>query len=400
MTASPLGDVRTLEELDVEGRRVLVRSDLNVPLDDGKVADALRVEASVPTIRNLVDRNAKVIVCSHLGRPKGKVVDELRLAPVAAELARLLGSEVAAARDVIGDDAQAKVAAMKDGSVVLLENLRFEPGETANDDSFADDLAAFADVYVNDAFGAAHRAHASTAGVAQRVTERGAGLLLAQELETLSRLLQDPGTPFVGILGGAKVSDKLGVIENLIDPLDVLLIGGAMCFTFLKATGHDVGDSRVEEDQIETCGRLLTLAEDADTQLLLPTDIVVAREFAADADHETVAADAMPAGWMGLDIGPMTVRRYADEIRTAQTVLWNGPMGVFEWAAFAAGTEGIARAVAECEGFTVIGGGDSAAAIRGLGLDDQVGHVSTGGGASLEFLEGVDLPGVAALRAD
>lgn len=399
MTGSALDGVRTLDDLDVEGRRVLVRSDLNVPLNDAGVADALRIEASVPTIRNLLDRDAIVIVCSHLGRPKGEVVEKLRLAPVAAHLAELLETTVTAATDVVGEDARSKVEAAEPGTVVLLENLRFEPGETANDKAFVDDLAAFADVYVNDAFGAAHRAHASTAGVADRVSHRGAGLLLANELTTLSKLLDDPDSPFVGILGGAKVSDKLGVIENLIEPLDALLIGGAMCFTFLKASGHDVGGSKVEDDQVDTCRQLMSQAEEAGTTLLLPTDVVAADAFDADAQHRTVGVDEIPDGWLGLDIGPQTVERYSEELSTARTVLWNGPMGVFEWSAFASGTEGVAKAVAACEGFTVIGGGDSAAAVRELGLDDDVSHVSTGGGASLEFLEGTELPGVAALRS-
>jgi phosphoglycerate kinase len=399
VSADPLGAVRGLADLQVSGRRVLVRADLNVPLADGRVTDDLRIEASLPTIRDLTSRGAKVVLCSHLGRPKGTISDELRLAPVAARLSELLGQQVTAATDVVGGDARQKVEALSDGEVVLLENLRFEPGETANDPEFAEALAAFGEVYVNDAFGAAHRAHASTEGVAHRISERGAGLLLAAELETLSRLLESPETPFVGILGGAKVSDKLGVIENLIDPLDTLLIGGAMCFTFLKAAGHDVGGSRVEEDQVEICRKLTEQAEASDTRIELPVDIVVAEEFAADADHRTVPVDDMPAGWMGLDIGPETVSRYAEVIDGARTVLWNGPMGVFEWDAFAAGTNGVARAVADCDGFTVIGGGDSAAAVRKLGLDERIDHVSTGGGASLEFLEGVDLPGVAALRA-
>ena len=387
-----------LDDLDVAGRRVLVRADLNVPLDAGEVADDLRIEASVPTLRHLLDSGARVVVCSHLGRPKGQVRDELRLAPVARRLSERLGSEVLAASDVVGDDARAKVEAMSDGDVVLLENLRFEPGETANDAGFADALASFADAYVDDAFGAAHRAHASVVGVPQRIDDVAAGRLMAAELTTLSRLLESPEPPFVGILGGAKVSDKLGVIRNLLEPLDSLLIGGAMCFTFLVARGIDVGGSRVEEDQVGTCRQLLTEAEDAGTQLLLPDDVVVAAAFEADAEHRTVGVDEMPEGWLGLDVGPRTVERYASVIEGARTVMWNGPLGVFEWEPFAAGTKGIAEAVARCDGFTVVGGGDSAAAIRGMGLDDQVSHVSTGGGASLELLEGAELPGVVALR--
>ena len=395
MTAIP-----GLDALEASGRRVLVRSDLNVPLDTGvqpaRVADDLRIEESLPTIRRLQQAGARVVVVSHLGRPKGKVVDELRLAPVAARLSELLGTPVVAARDVVGEDAQSKVGEMTDGDVVLLENLRFEPGEEANDDDFAEALAALGEAYVNDAFGAAHRAHASVVGVPHRLPDAAvAGQLLEKEITTLSRLLDDPERPFVAILGGAKVSDKLGVIDNLLDRVDRLLIGGAMCFTFLKAQGLNVGNSRVEEDQLDTVRRLL---EQAGDRLLLPADVVVAREFDEDAEHQTVAVEDIGDGWMGLDVGPATVDRFSAAIGDAGTVLWNGPMGVFEWEAFAGGTSGVARAVAASPGFTVIGGGDSAAAVRGLGLADQVSHVSTGGGASLEFLEGRDLPGVAALR--
>ena len=395
-------DIPGLDALEASGRRVLVRSDLNVPLDttDGepaRVSDDLRIEESLPTLRRLREAGARVIVMSHLGRPKGKVVEELRLAPVAQRLSQLLGTPVSAASDVVGDDARGKVDAMAEGDVVLLENLRFEPGEEANDDAFADALAALGDAYVNDAFGAAHRAHASVVGLPQRLGDAVAGDLLAKELSTLSRLLEEPAHPFVAILGGAKVSDKLGVIDNLLDRVDRLIVGGAMCFTFLKAQGLDIGASRVEEDQLDTVRGLL---EQAGDRLLLPTDVVVAREFSESAEHKTVAADAIEDGWMGLDVGPATVDHFSVAIADAGTVLWNGPMGVFEWEAFAAGTQGVARAVAASTGFTVIGGGDSAAAVRKLGVADQVSHVSTGGGASLEFLEGRDLPGVAALRQE
>jgi phosphoglycerate kinase len=394
----PTSQVPGLDELDAAGKRVLVRVDLNVPLEDGQVTDDLRIEESLPTIRRLRDAGARIILMSHLGRPKGKVVDDLRLGPVARRLADLLGAPVAAATDVVGADACARVEALEDGDVVLLENLRFEPGEEANDEEFATHLANLGEAYVNDAFGAAHRAHASVVGVAARHEQRVAGDLMRKELDVLSRLLGDPPRPFVAILGGAKVSDKLAVIDNLLGQVDRLLIGGAMCFTFLRARGYDVGASRVELDRVEEVQALLERAEATGVQLLLPTDIVAAEGFDADADHRRVSADGIPDGWMGLDVGPETVRRFADAIADARTVLWNGPMGVFEWEAFAAGTEGVARAVADCAGFTVIGGGDSAAAVRKLGLADRVGHVSTGGGASLEFLEGIDLPGVAALR--
>jgi phosphoglycerate kinase len=390
-------ELPTLDDLDAAGRRVLVRADLNVPLDGGRVTDDLRIEASLPTIRRLLDAGAKVVLMSHLGRPKGEVRDDLRLAPVAARLSELLGTEVQAASDVVGEDAQRVVAGLGDGGVALLENLRFDPREKANDERFARELAAFGDAYVDDAFGAAHRAHASVVGVPAVLSPAVAGELLRTEVETLSRLLDAPEQPFVAILGGAKVSDKLGVIDNLLQRVDRLLIGGAMCFTFLRARGDDVGASRVEEDQLDTVAGLI---EQAGDKLLLPTDIVVAEAFEADADHRTVAADAIPEGWMGLDVGPETVDTFADVIGGAKMVVWNGPMGVFEWDAFAEGTRGLARAVAACDGFTVIGGGDSAAAVRQMDVDDQVSHVSTGGGASLEFLEGVELPGVAALRRD
>jgi phosphoglycerate kinase len=387
-----------LDALQPSGQRVLVRVDLNVPLDGGRITDDLRIEESLPTIRRLRSAGARVVLMSHLGRPKGKTVEELRLAPVAQRLAELLGAPVAAATDVVGDSAKATVEGLADGEVALLENLRFEAGEEANDAAFADALAALGDVYVNDAFGAAHRAHASVVGVPERVDVAVAGELMERELATLSRLLHDPPRPFVAILGGAKVSDKLGVIDNLLGRVDRLLIGGAMCFTFLVAKGYEVGASRVENDQVDTCRDLLDRAESSGVELLLPVDIIAAEAFEADAEHQRVSADGIPDGWMGLDIGSDSVDRFAGAIGDAGAVLWNGPMGVFEWDAFAGGTEGVARAVAANSGFTVIGGGDSAAAIRKLGLAEQVSHVSTGGGASLEFLEGRDLPGVAALR--
>lgn len=391
-------DIPGLDELEVAGRRVLVRVDLNVPLSDGRVADDLRIEESLGTVRRLRDAGARVVLMSHLGRPKGKVVEELRLAPVGKRLSQLLGAPVQVASDVVGEDARRVVDSLDDGDVALLENLRFEAGEEANDDAFADALASLGEAYVDDAFGAAHRAHASVVGLPARLNDAVAGELMERELATLSRLLEDPPRPFVSILGGAKVSDKLGVIGNLLTRVDRLLIGGAMCFTFLQAKGYDVGGSRVEEDQVDTCRELLSQAEEAGVQLLLPVDIVAAETFESDADHRRVAADSIPEGWMGLDIGSDTVARFSAAIGDAGAVLWNGPMGVFEWDAFARGTEGVARAVAGSSGFTVIGGGDSAAAIRKLGLAEQVTHVSTGGGASLEFLEGRDLPGVAALR--
>jgi phosphoglycerate kinase len=387
-----------LGDLDVAGRRVFVRADLNVPLRDGQVTDDLRLEESLPTIRRLRDRGARVVLASHLGRPKGKVVDGLRMAPVGARLAELLGAGIDIATDVVGPDARSRAENLDDGQILLLENLRFEPGEEDNDDEFAQALASLAEAYVDDAFGAAHRAHASVVGVPARMADVAAGVLLERELTMLSRLLTDPPRPFVAILGGAKVSDKLGVIDNLLERVDRLLIGGAMCFTFLRAKGIDVGGSRVEDDRVDDVRALLQRAEELGVPVVLPSDIVVAREFAEDAEHFTVPVDAIPPDAIGLDVGPETVEDFATRIADAGTVFWNGPMGVFEWGAFMVGTQGVARAVAANNGLTVVGGGDSAAAIRQLGLADQVSHVSTGGGAALEFLEGVDLPGVAALR--
>jgi phosphoglycerate kinase len=394
----PEGRVPGLDDLEPAGRRILVRTDFNVPLEGGKVADDLRIVESLPTIHRLREAGARIVLMSHLGRPKGKVVDELRLTSVAARLEELLGSDVVASRDIVGAQAQTVIAALDDGDVALLENLRFDPGEETNDPAFAHALADLGDAYVDDAFGAAHRAHASVVGVPQVLEHTAAGELMAKELVALSRLLESPERPFTAILGGAKVSDKLKVINNLLGRVDRLLIGGAMCFTFLAATGARVGSSRVEQDQLESVNRLITQAVERGVELLLPVDIVAAEAFEADADHRRVSAEAIDDGWMGLDIGEETVSRFTQVINDSRTVLWNGPMGVFEWEAFAAGTEGVARAVAACDGYTVIGGGDSAAAIRRLDLADQVSHLSTGGGASLEFLAGVDLPGIAVLR--
>jgi phosphoglycerate kinase len=395
-----LEGVRTLDDLEVRpGLRVFVRADLNVPLRDGEVTDDLRVRSSVPTLRRLLDGGARVVVASHLGRPKGAPDPASSMAPVGALLEELLGTPVVVASDVVGDDARAKADALEDGQVLLLENLRWDAGETANDDAFADALASFADVYVDDAFGASHRAHASISGVPARIPGY-AGTLLERELEVLGGLQADPASPYVAVLGGAKVSDKLLVLEQLLQRVDAVAVGGAMAFTFLVAEGLDVGTSRVEHDQVDTVRDLVAAARERGVEVLLPTDVVVAAEFAEHSPAETVAADAMPADRMGLDIGPETAATYADTIRAAGSVFWNGPMGVFEWDAFAAGTRTVAEAVAASDGFTIVGGGDSAAAIRSFGLDDRVDHVSTGGGASLELLEGKTLPGVAALRAD
>jgi phosphoglycerate kinase len=396
--SSPLLDgVPTLGDLDAAGKRVFVRADLNVPLRDGEVTDDLRLRSSVPTLRRLLDQGAAVIVASHLGRPKGAPDPAYSLAPVGERLAELLGHEVIVATDVVGDDARAKAEALQPGQVLLLENLRFDAGETANDDDFADALASFADVYVDDAFGAAHRAHASISGIAARLPGY-AGELLERELEVLGGLQADPARPYVAVLGGAKVSDKLIVLENLLERVDVVAVGGAMAFTFLVADGHDVGMSRVEHDQVDTVRELIGAARERGVEILLPTDVVVAPQFAEDAPATTVPVDGMPADQLGLDIGPDTAAAFAAAVADAGSVFWNGPMGVFEWEPFAAGTRAVAQAVADASGFTVVGGGDSAAAIRAFGLDEQVDHVSTGGGASLELLEGKELPGVVALR--
>lgn len=394
---SSLDGVPVVADLDVGGRRVLLRSDLNAPLQDGQVGDDLRLTAALPTLRDLLDRGAKIVMASHLGRPGGRPDPQLSLQPVGRRLSQLLGEQVEVAEDTVGEDARRRVENLADGEVVLLENLRFDPGEKANDDEFAAALAELCDLYVDDAFGAAHRAHASIVGVPAR-RPGAAGHLLAVELEVLGRLLDDPARPYVAVLGGAKVADKLSVVDNLLQRVDVLAVGGAMCFTFLVADGHDVGTSRVESDQVDTVRAMVADARQRGVEVILPSDIVVAPEFSATAPATTVAVTDMPNDQMGLDIGPDTTAAITAEIMTAGSVFWNGPMGVFEWDAFAAGTRGVADAMATAAGFTVVGGGDSAAAIRRFGRDDEVAHVSTGGGAALELLEGTDLPGVAALR--
>lgn len=387
---------KTIRDVDVEGKRVFVRVDFNVPLDGGRIADDRRITEALPTIAALRERRARVILASHLGRPGGKVDEALRLNPVARRLEALLGTRVRQLGDCIGPDVASAVAAMRDGDVVLLENLRFHKGEEGNDPAFAAALAALADLYVNDAFGTAHRSHASTVGIA-RLLPAVAGLLMEKELTYLSGALEDPKRPFVAVLGGKKVSDKIGVIRNLLTRADALLIGGAMSYTFLKAKGYEVGKSLTEDDKLDLARSLM---EDADRRSLafrLPDDVVVADRFAEDAAHKTVRAEAIPKNWMGMDIGPQTASSYAKVIRLAQTVMWNGPMGVFEMPPFAAGTRAVAKAMAECGGVTIVGGGDSAAAVEQEGLADAMTHVSTGGGASLEFLEGKELPGVAVL---
>ncbi len=389
---------KTIEDINVTGKKVLVRVDFNVPLDgDRNITDDNRIRAALPTIQYLMKQNAKVILCSHLGRPKGEFNMKFSLAPAAQRLSELLNKEVVLAKDVIGESAKEAVAQMKEGDVVLLENVRFHKEEEKNDPDFARALADLAELYVNDAFGTAHRAHASTAGVAAYLPA-AAGYLIGKELDVMGKALDNPEKPFVAILGGAKVSDKIGVIRNLIEKVDILIIGGGMAYTFLKAKGYEIGKSLLEEDKIELAKELMAKAEEKGVKLLLPVDTVVAREFSADAEHKTVPSNQIPADWQGLDIGPETREAFGKEIRQAKTVVWNGPMGVFEFPAFAAGTKAIAQAMGECNGVTIIGGGDSAAAVEQLGFADKMTHISTGGGASLEFLEGLELPGVAALN--
>ena len=390
-------ELPSLDSLDVSDKRVLVRCDLNVPLGEGAITDDLRIRAALPTLNDLLDRGASLAVCSHLGRPKGKVVEELRLAPVGERLSELLDREVTAVRDVVGGEA--KEVCASDKQVVLLENLRFEPGETANDPAFADSLASLAGAYVNDAFGASHREHASIVGVPQRLPS-AAGHLLVDEVSKLERLLRDPEHPYVAVLGGVKVSDKLDVIDNLIGRVDAICIGGAMAFTLLVAQGEKVGRSLVEEDRVSDVKRMLDEARSRDVAIHLPVDVVAADKPEEGAAHDTVPLSAI-GDRMGVDIGPETTGAFAKVIVGARTVLWNGPMGIFEVPDYSAGTLGVATAIGEAtaEGaFTVAGGGDSAAALKLFSMADAVSHLSTGGGASLELLEGKDLPGVAALR--
>ena len=399
--------MQTIDDLgDVRGRRVLVRSDLNVPVEssaDGTtITDDGRIRASVPTIRRLADAGARVVVVAHLGRPKGAPEERYSLRPVAARLGELLGRDVRFAADTVGSSAHDAVQNLAEGEVALLENLRFNAAETSKDDAergaFADQLAALADLYVSDGFGVVHRKQASVYDVAKRLPHAAGGLVLA-EVDVLRRLTVDPERPYAVVLGGSKVSDKLGVIDNLLDAADRILVGGGMVFTFLAAQGHEVGTSLLEPDQLDTVRGYLDRARASGVEVVLPVDVVVADAFAADADHDVVAADAMPAGRMGLDIGPASAKLFAERLADARTVFWNGPMGVFEFDAFSAGTRAVAEALTEVKGLTVVGGGDSAAAVRRLGFaEDAFGHISTGGGASLEFLEGKTLPGIAVLE--
>ena len=424
---------KTVEDIDVAGKRVLVRCDFNVPMKDGAITDTKRIVGALPTVKYLSDHGAKVVLCSHMGRPhnifndtvkldkkeKKKIdampeaeqaeatakaleaakgdVQKFSLAPVAAELGKLLGKEVIMAKDVIGPDAKAKAAALNDGDVMIIENIRFHAEETKNDPEFAKELASMADIYVNDAFGTAHRAHASTEGVSHYLPAV-CGYLIQKEITVMGGALTEPKRPFVAILGGAKVSDKIGVIDNLLTKVDTLIIGGGMAYTFFKAQGHSIGTSLCEEDKLDLAKATLEKAEKAGVKFLLPVDTKVGKEFAPDTESQVVDSTAIPDGWMGLDIGPKTIELFSDAIKGAGTVVWNGPMGVSEWENFAAGTIGVASAVADSGSISIIGGGDSAAAVEKLGFADKMTHISTGGGASLEFLEGKELPGIACLN--
>ncbi len=389
---------KTIEDIAVAGKKVLVRCDFNVPLnEEKKITDENRLIGALPTIKYLVANGAKVILCSHLGRPKGEFNEKYSLKPVAARLSELLGQEVKMAEDVIGESAEKCVAELKDGEIVLLENVRYHKEEEKNDPEFSKKLASFADVYVNDAFGTAHRAHASTAGVAAYIPAV-CGYLIQKEIEIMGKALSNPERPFVAILGGAKVSDKIGVIENLLEKVDYLIIGGGMAYTFLAAKGYGIGTSICEEEKLDLARNLMEKAQQKGVELLLPVENVVAAEFKADAESKIVASEQIPDDFMGMDIGPKTIELFSEVIKKAKTVIWNGPMGVFEMPAFANGTKEIARAVAEADATTIIGGGDSAAAVEQLGFADKMTHISTGGGASLEFLEGIELPGIAALN--
>ena len=393
--------VANLSASDLAGKRVLVRVDLNVPLDDsGTITDDTRIRATLPTIQDLISKGAKVILCSHLGRPKGQVKDSLRLTPVATRLSELLGQTVVKCDDCIGDVVAAQINAMNNGQVALLENLRFYAGEEKNDPEFTKQMAALADVYVNDAFGTAHRAHASTEGVTHYLKPSVAGYLIEKELQYLQNAIENPQKPLAAIIGGSKVSSKIGVIETLLDKVDKLLIGGGMIFTFYKARGLSVGKSLVEDDKLELAKTLEAKAKEKGVALLLPTDVVLADNFSPDANSQTVSIDAIPDGWMGLDIGPDSVKVFQEALADCRSVIWNGPMGVFEFDKFAVGTEAIAHTMAELTktgATTIIGGGDSVAAVEKVGVADQMSHISTGGGASLELLEGKILPGIAAL---
>lgn len=390
---------KTIEDIDVKGKKVLARCDFNVPLKDGEITNDKRIVAALPTIKYLMEHGAKVILCSHLGRPKGEYKPEFSLAPVAKRLSEYLGVEVKLAEDaeVVGPNAKAMAAELKDGEVMLLENVRYRAEETKNEENFSKELASLADIFVNDAFGTAHRAHCSTTGVAAYLPAV-CGYLIQKEIKFMGGALANPKRPLVAILGGAKVSDKIGVIENLIDKCDTIIIGGGMAYTFMKYLGHNIGTSLLEADWVEKAGEMMKKAEDKGVKFLIPVDNKVGKEYDENTEAKVVSSDDIPDGWMGLDIGEKTAKLFADAIKNAGTVVWNGPMGVSEWPNFAKGTIAVAKAVAESDAISIIGGGDSAAAVENLGFADKMTHISTGGGASLEFLEGKVLPGIACLN--
>ncbi|WP_404404725.1 phosphoglycerate kinase [Jeotgalibacillus malaysiensis] len=389
---------KSMKDVDLKGKRVFCRVDFNVPMKDGEVTDDTRVRAALPTIKYLTEAGAKVILASHLGRPKGEVVEELRLAPVAAHLSSLIGKDVKTVEEAYGEKAEEAVSSLEEGDILVLENVRFYPGEEKNDAELAKQFASLADVYVNDAFGAAHRAHASTAGIAEHIPAVS-GLLMEKELDVLGKALSNPERPFTAIIGGAKVKDKIGVIDHLLDKVDNLIIGGGLAYTFVKAQGHEVGKSLLEEDKIDLAKEFMKKAEDKGVKFYMPVDIVVADDFSNDANIKEVSVDEIPSDWEGLDIGPKTRELYRDVILQSKLVIWNGPMGVFELDSFANGTKAVGQALADAQDtYSVIGGGDSAAAVEKFGMADKMSHISTGGGASLEFMEGKDLPGVVALN--
>lgn len=387
---------KTLHDIDVKGKKVFCRVDFNVPMHDGKVTDDTRIKAALPTISYLSEQGAIIILASHLGRPKGNVVEELRLDPVAKRLSDLIGKEVLKTDEVHGAEVDKAITKMAEGDILLIENVRFHPGEEANDPKLAESFALLADYYVNDAFGAAHRAHASTTGVALKLPAV-AGFLMEKEIDVLGKALEDPKRPFTAIIGGAKVKDKINVIDHLLDKVDHLIIGGGLAYTFLKAKGYEIGKSLVEEDKLDLAKTFMQKAEDKGVHFITPIDTIVADEFAKDANTKIVDADKIPADWEGLDIGPKTRELYAGVIAESELIIWNGPMGVFEFNAFAGGTKDVAKALAHTEGYSIIGGGDSAAAVEQFGFAEEMDHISTGGGASLEFMEGKELPGLKAL---
>jgi 3-phosphoglycerate kinase len=388
---------KTVRDIDLKGKKVLVRCDFNVPMDENqKITDNTRIVAALPTIKYLLENNCAIILCSHLGRPKGEFKPEFSLKPVAKEIESLLGKEVIMANDVIGEDAKSKAKELQNGQIMLLENVRFHKEETENDSAFSKELASMAEIYVNDAFGAAHRAHSSTAGVAEFLPAVS-GFLIEKELKFLGNAIANPERPFVAILGGAKVSDKIGVIDSLLEKVDTLMIGGGMAYTFFKAQGYEVGNSICELDKLELATNLMKKAEEKGVKLILPVDTKIGKEFKPDTESKTVKYTEIPEGWEGFDIGEETIKIFSEELKTAKTVIWNGPLGLFEFEQFAIGTNSIAKVLSEIEATTIIGGGDSAAAVKKAGLEDKMTHISTGGGASLEFLEGKALPGIECL---